>query len=126
MGISSDGILVYGIQLKEEFFDDSFSDDEDIENEDAGGLSGAKLLSWMQYHNKPVDDIILVTHCSYDYPMYILGINETECTAWRGSPVKIKSLSIDPEWDIKIKSFIKKYKIKTTKSIGWWLCSIYG
>ena len=129
MSVSTDGILVYGIQLEEDFFNDSFSDDEhisDLSDKDIGGLSGAKLLSWMQYHDKAIDGITIVMHCSIDYPMYILGIEDANYMAWRGSPKKIDSLSINPEWDTKIKSFIKKYKIKTTKDIGWWLCSLWG
>ena len=110
MSVSTDGILVYGIQLEEDFFNDSFSDDEhisDLSDKDIGGLSGAKLLSWMQYHDKAIDGITIVMHCSIDYPMYILGIEDANYMAWRGSPKKIDSLSINPEWDTKIKSFIK-------------------
>ena len=140
MGVSSDGILVFGFEIESDeygdggypdFLIDTNGDDSTIDFDDfvleKAGYDGHGC----DYDAKrkvieacPAD---LTMHCSYDFPMYILAVRGTEIRASRGHPTKItqEQLSISQE---RIDAF-KKWCV----SVGilhqepeWILCSMYG
>lgn len=104
MGVSTDAILAFGFDLGEELPESLVGEDGDsggFEFEEwlktkAGivypeGHAGIKSPAYTAYYEAgkalveacPVD---LITHCSYDYPMYFLAVRGTEVKAWRGHP----------------------------------------
>jgi len=91
MGVSSDGILVFGIELGREDELPEFLYTEDGDEIEFDEMVDAELgISDLSYGERaearkayPVD---LVWHCSYDYPMYILAVPGTEVSASRGYP----------------------------------------
>ena len=65
-----------------------------------------------------------VTHCSYDYPMYILAVPGTHKHNSRGYPEKITSLGVEPDILEAYLEFLKKLGI--TEQPEWWLASVCG
>lgn len=111
MSISNDAILIFGIELPE--------DDERGSN------------FWWSMEEKLVlagSKISLVQHCSYDYPMWIIGLRDSEHMAWRGEPKHISLeaftlLDLNPIEEMK--EFCDKYEIKWTDP-AWLLCTMNG
>lgn len=133
MGVSTDGILVFGIQLPEEEtpeFLEGFENDFDDFIDSLNGLPqwGEEGHDWNKTHafrdNFPVD---LVQHCSYDYPMYILAVRGTEIMASRGYPKEIDplTLKVDPEKIEFLRKFCEEYGIEWEEP-KWYLCSMWG
>jgi len=132
MGISSDGILVFGYDLGEE--EPEFLQEED-ENGDLlyEGFDdyifqkygdGTHKYAWQFAETFP---IAMTMHCSYDYPMYILSLRRTETSASRGSPVKIEgALEVTPDEIALLKDFAKKHFMNFDEEPSWFLCSIMG
>lgn len=184
MGVSTDGILAYGISLggveedaglfwlQKDEDGDTVDDEGDEEEqsfeewwEEVNGVSQKAI--WAEYYawekdnktgdyakdqglveryeklhpqwrkrlNNYYDDarrvrddcpVELVTHCSYDYPMYILAVKGTEVTASRGYPEEISedSLIISDDKMDDFREFCETYKIKGDPR--WWLVSMWG
>lgn len=133
MGQSTDGILVFGIQLPEEEgpvfleeFDGQFDDFVDSLNGlpqwGERGYDGKNTMAFR--NNYPID---LVLHCSYDYPMYILSVRGTGKSASRGYPKIINpaELTVTPEKISALKNFCEKYNIEWQEP-QWYLCSMWG
>lgn len=130
MGVSTNGILVFGIELGEELpefledFDDTWWDFTDS----ISGVADDDSERWEKRRdfrdNFPVE---LVSHCSYEYPMYILAVNGTEITASRGSPEVIDpaSLVVSPEKIEELRKFCEEYGIEWEEP-KWYLCSMWG
>ena len=95
MGVSSDGILVFGIELGIEDETPGFLYDESgVEYEFEEMVDFELGVSDKPYAEReearkmyPVD---LQIHCSYDYPMYILAVPNAKISAWRGYPQELK------------------------------------
>jgi len=146
MGVSTDAILCWGIDLGEEtpwadkaeelgfdtddledFFAFVFCGVEkpkeawvaDGENESYSAYWKAKREALKAY------GVELVTHCSYDYPMHILAISASETRANRGDPQTITSLDVNPEWSPKLKEACEKLGIDPEDG-QWVLCSLWG
>jgi hypothetical protein len=117
MGTSTDAKLVYGIPLSEET--------EIGEWNDGDPESGP---AWIAWSGEPHDGVTLTRHCSDGCVMYILALEGTETTAWRGQPVRIKpkDLHVDGSRDEKLRAYAKRFKLKTKGKPGWWLCSWWG
>lgn len=118
MGQSTDAILVYGVPLK----DDADSILLDAADEHDHIIN--KLID-----NQTIDGIYFEFHCSGDYPMYIVAIENSKQWAWRGHPIKIdiEKLSLDViGMKKKIAEFVSKYNLKTDGEIGWWMASYWG
>ena len=73
MGVSTDAIIAYGVELPEDQMDN-------IDNI-VGGEEEEKLNE---------QGLAIVYHCSDEYPMAILAVKDTVIRAWRGSPVEIR------------------------------------
>ena len=103
MSTSSDGILLYGIQLEEdgEYEDDDFGDEDVVE---------------------------IRLHCCDSYPMYFLAIKGTATSAYRGYPEDVtgKDLSRNPEYDALLKEVCETNEFVTVGTPGWHLCSWMG
>jgi len=164
VGISSDGILVFGINFDElnpfthyiseegyteprEGFDEDEEDPNEFDFEDLvvkhfSDLTEPEHITdetgrgvygddWKAYWGAKREvlarvNVELVSHCSYEYPMYILGIKESERTAYRGSPEKLGStIEAKPEWRLTLKDFCDRFDIKFEEP-QWILASIYG
>ncbi|MGX1786872.1 hypothetical protein ACWIGM_09060 [Bosea sp. NPDC055332] len=129
MGVSSDGLLVYGIDLGDEKpeFLGSHDDMDEFLDEQSGlptwGEDGHSFNAQSDYRDKcPAD---LTRYCSYDYPMHILAVRGTESRVSRGYVTEIETLSVDPEKVEAFKAWCADHGIEDAEP-KWLLCSMYG
>jgi hypothetical protein len=70
----------------------------------------------------------LVSHCSSEYPMYVLAAKST--TAWRGSPKLFDPAelgTVPAEWDDKLRAALAVLGLTPTQERARWvLCSDWG
>lgn len=82
----------------------------------------------MDFENAHPLPVILVHHCSGDYPMYILAIPRTVKVASRGYPEEIKPsemIATRDEYDLLVE-FCKTHDIDTGgQTPKWWLSSMW-
>lgn len=129
MGQSTDGILVYGIQVSEEEKPEFLGEHDDFEYFVCAEL-GLPSHGDEGYDYKVIAaavaeyPVTLVQHCSYEYPMYILAVNGTETTARRGYPQEIESLDVDQDRREALVAFAEKHGIDGEPK--WLLCSMWG
>src|SRR5215217_6040867 len=125
MGVSTDGILVFGIDLGEELpeFLEDFEDTWWDFTDSISGETDYKKKSEFR-DNFPID---LVRYCSYEYPMFILDVNGTETTVARGYVEEIvPSDLVVPQGKIDaLKAFCEEYGIEWQEP-KWLLCSMWG
>ena len=159
MGISSDAMICYGVMLMEDEqfpWDDKKWEgeleewwayevcgyknpfelyDENGEYLTAEAPSESKIdeyyLSKFNFMKQNKSPVVLVTHCSYDYPMYILAMPGTVSTAIRGYPVELDPLKLfesDDEAEKKLVDFYEKYCKGQMESEepSWLLFSLMG
>lgn len=139
MGVSSDGLLVFGIDLGEELpepwqayedfdFDDYLAESaghpawrSGMTDEESGAYHDQK---WKIIEAAPVT---LEEYCSYDFPMYILSIPETTIRVNRGDVEEIKpiDLVVPREKIDAMKAWCEEHKIQWSEP-KWLLCSMYG
>jgi hypothetical protein len=135
MGTSTDAILIYGIPLHEYdecgFEELPFAEDGCEEFEDViarrSGAAEYPEAGWIEQKHAAVDasPLCLVTHCSLDVPMWILGIKSTEVTARRGYPIEIQTLdTFDDAEEQALLAFASEFNIEGTP--GWYLCSLWA
>lgn len=135
MGVSSDGILVFGFVVDDEgdapvfMFDDEgeqiYDEFDDFLIDRELGLAGED--------RKVVQDALkayplaMTIYCSYEYPCYILAIRGTETNVSRGSTKEIdpKEMVIPQEKIDFLKNFCEKYDIDYEEP-KWLLASMYG
>lgn len=127
MGISSDGVLVFGFTIGEEgdypeFLGDCGGMDEFIAGPwKKGGDYGARQAI---IDACPAD---LVAYCSYDYPMYVLAVRGTRLRAYRGDATEVTPdhFAVSPERVEAFKEWCAEHHI-TYQEPKWLLCSMYG
>ncbi len=143
MGISSDGVLVYGIHLGSlvdgdfecpEFDEDGSEDFESwAENRllESVGFTETAWQAAKRYQRKAnaIDrlKVKIVSHCSYDYPIYFLALNEIY--AYRGYPKQLDPslLQIEEGQDSALTEALVLLNIKVEDSTPhWWLASLWG
>jgi len=146
MGTSTDAILFYGFTIPggendedeglcfwKQIDPDSDEDypesdpEDDTEPEDFIALKFGLDAKYLQTgrHDKLLDKIgvSVVTHCSYESPMYALAITNSVMHASRGFPVEIKDLKTDARtWKKLFKDFCAKTGAQY-KEPCWILCS---
>lgn len=134
MGVSTNGILVFGTPIDEESdslsFLKEFDNDFDTFVDSLSGLPrwGEKNHDWNKTHNfrnnYPID---LTLHCSLDYPMYILSIRGTQTTAYRGyvEIIDPNDLVVSKDKIDKLKVFCDEYGIEWQEP-KWYLVSMWG
>lgn len=131
MGVSTDGILAYGVELPNEFesdeawekygFVDKYADD----TPEGEGWDGIEDFVSDVCKARGVPGIILVRHCSFDYPMYILATRYH--SAWRGSPSRIASLDVPADETLRIGQALEVLGIHVDKpEPAWLLASLWG
>jgi len=136
MGISSNGILVFGIAYEEDENDFPWAscDFEEWYSREVCGVKEADFERCDDYwdarraaaKSAPVD---LVLHCMYDYPMYILAPRNTFVSNSRGFPKEIDvtaySLEKQAAWRKVLQEFCETHGI-FFKEPKLWLCSLMG
>lgn len=132
MGVSTNAVLVFGIDIGEdlpEFLEDFDGDFDDFLADYSGlpkwGEEGHDFDKTVAWNNDfPVE---LVQHCSYEYPMYILAVRGTESTARRGyaAEIDVASMQIDNVKILQLKNFCEQYNIEWQEP-KWLLCSMWG
>ena len=147
MGISSNADLIYGIHVTvdPEYPSKSCSFSElpfrgiDPDEDDEFDCYIARVFGGITRENSAVNfytkqaefaesfPIILHMHCSYDCPMWILGLRATHFSARRGYPTTLQSLPHVNSRDVDLLcEFIRRTDIPTTGEMGWVLCSFLG
>jgi hypothetical protein len=137
MGVSTDGILAFGIAYDEdcEFFSQDDFDLEDMLAEEAGlrepDHEDYKRQDWKDYWEAKRATaegaaISHVVHCSYDYPMHILAVRRLSFSARRGYPVEI-DMTLQPTDDERdaLKNFCEKHGLEWSEP-KWLLASLWG
>ena len=129
MGVSSDGLLVYGIDLGEEspaFLDEDQEFDDLLLTEGGQPQYGDEghdfKDQWAYLEQQPVK---LTLYCSYDYPMHILSVLGTEVSVNRGYVEEITSLDVDAEKRSQFIEWCKAHGIENPEP-KWLLASMYG
>lgn len=141
MGVSTDALLAFGVDLGDEYPESLLNEDDEGDFEswvlDHVGLARPTVSDyghpdWVAYFAKrneiletfPVD---LELHCSYDYPMYILCVRGTRKRASRGSPESLdaSALTVTPEQVAAFKAFCEEHDIDAGEP-GWLLFSMWG
>lgn len=138
MGTSTNGILAYGVDLADNIdWDELYTGSDECEacnNSEDGWESDRACCfdgpdEYVGHVLKAagITGVGVTWHCSYDYPMFIVGTRRW--SAYRGGPVEIPvdSLTVDPGESKKI---IKALKVLGLYEDGmtpsWLLCSIWG
>lgn len=128
MGISSDGVMYFGFQVggedeKPEWMGD-FDDFDDFLASKAG-LDDAPY----EERRKVIEacPAELQLFCSFDYPMYVLGVRGAEHRAYRGDIVEIGAaeLTVPQEKIDAFKAWCEANSIDYAEP-KWLLCSMYG
>lgn len=142
MGVSTDAIIAFGISLPEdlpEAFKETVGEDLDFESY-IYGLSGIQRPSlsyentqvWEAYWNSRREALAkfpleLITHCSGEYPMYILAARGTRIEARRGYPEEFnpKNLVVAEDKVDALRTFCEQCDIPC-QNPGWLLFSYWG
>jgi hypothetical protein len=81
MGTSTDAHMCFGVDLGEEF---SIPHPDNIEDEDE------VLYGWeaVEFIKDKLEEykLKIISHCSAEYPMFVLGYGPSHSLAWRGCP----------------------------------------
>lgn len=145
MGVSTDGILFYGICIDPEEVEVPWHSEEDDgdgpeihyaakmgvkepedEYSDKPGVKEKYSKYWdeKQRINKE-SGCKVVWHCSWECPMFGLAISASTRTASRGYPTEIKAVEVDENWDVCLKDYCEKMDVEYEQP-KWWLVSMWG
>lgn len=139
MGTSTDAILAFGFDLGEELPESLEAAEDEGFDFDEWLAAKLGLPEWREgmtddertthYATKraaieafPVD---LITHCSYDCPMYFLAVRGTETSARRGYPQEVATPEIDPEKLSALRAFCEQNNIEWSEP-KWQIFSLWG
>lgn len=149
MGVSTNAILAFGFDLGVESTDElsqlfrpgvELEEDESFEFDDwiatqAGavypeGHGGIDSNEYTDYWKKskaaiaacPVE---VITHCSYDCPMYFLALRGSQSTALRGYPVAVTTPVPPAEQVSAMRAFCDQHGIKWQEP-SWHIFSLWG
>lgn len=138
MGTSTDAILAFGFDLGEELPEalTAMPEDEDDSWEfEAWAAARAGLEPWSE--SRPDDywerrraaiaatPYDLITHYSYDYPMYFLAARGTEVRAYRGTPKEIDTPEIPSATIDAMRAFCAEFGIEWQEP-RWHIFSLWG
>lgn len=145
MGISTDGLLIFGFDLGEEFpkgiygSEEEYEDCEDHNLEDViadkAGLKyredftdeEAKVYFAKKRDLEATCPISIEYHCSYECPMYIIAIRGAKFSAHRGYPLELDQslLTVSPEKIAAAKAWCESNGIEWQEP-KWLLASLWG
>jgi sulfatase maturation enzyme AslB (radical SAM superfamily) len=135
MGTSTDAILFYGFHADEGEWDDFFG--EEWENTFAAKVGTpepvvgfdtekhkAEHVAFWRARKKLVEaePCEVDSHCSGECPMPYVCVKASKTKACRGYPQEIKSLTVEPEWEIQLNKFCELMNIPWQEP-RWWLVS---
>jgi hypothetical protein len=138
MGTSTDAELIYGVCL-DDWDECGYEElpfaagDEDGFEDTLARLAGAPSYGEGEFEviypqRKAATDaspLMLLRHCSHDYPMYILGLKATYKSASRGGAVEFDSLDEPSVEDVQaLYAFMREHGIEG--DVKWVLCSMWG
>ncbi len=113
MGQSTDAIIAYGIQIDEESETHNLLDD--LRNERWKELSEAE---------KEFNGVTIVSHCSGDYPMYIIGFEVQRAYRGDGKVIEACDLTVKDRYKRSIGEFCTRFGIKfNLDECKFWLVS---
>lgn len=124
MGVSTNGILAFGIDFEEEVEAECITEFEDWLLEQSGGEYGSPEHKMME-DECPVE---VVRHCSGDYPMHIVAVSGKVFEARRGYPEDIdpKELEITDLQVAAFKEWLTEQGIDIKdEEPKWLLCSMW-
>ena len=140
MGISSDGLLAFGINFGEELpqpfqgydefdLDDIIADESDLPIY-REGMTDAETTTYFARRREileasPVEHVM---HCSYDYPEHIFAVRGFSHRASRGYPETIypENLQVpDPAIEA-FKKWLSDHGVAVDEEPAWHLASLYG
>jgi len=128
MGQSTDAILVFGVHVPDSedlrYSELSFAAEGDEEFEDTiCRLAGASDRSYTERNAiAEAHPLTVVSHCSGDYPMWIVGLRSTLLRASRGYPVDFSNLPEVNHFHVAaLREFMTEHGIDGTPT--WILCS---
>lgn len=109
MGVSTDGLIFYGILFGEELSEHIINKIFDLSFEDFYPFN-------------------IENYCSGDYPMYVLVIKESVIRASRGYPSLItkKEFRERKDWDEALIKFCKENELEYQQKPNWYLGSYWG
>jgi hypothetical protein len=113
MGVSTDGILFYGIPVEE---------DSDVHERINDKDTSEGTIARLRNYGESDMGISIGTHCSGEYPMYY--IYACDQTASRGSAVEV-DFEVKSSWDRNLRAFCKKHNVPWEQP-KWWLVSYWG
>lgn len=131
MGVSTDGILVFGIDLGEEIpeFLESYDGDFDLFIDENSGLpTSGPLRDYKKLsENRDAFPIEMTRYCSYEYPMYILGVKGKHYQVDRGDVVVVNTedLTVRPDQIETLMDFCEQHNIEWQEP-KWLLVSMWG
>lgn len=146
MGVSTDGILFYGILLDEDidykfqnYYDEDTSEDIEVDWEEYYAKQVGVIPPKEEYDDTNPGDYQkfwkesreavaeshceIGVHCSFDYPMYYVAVKEFRNS--RGFSTEISDLSVTYNLVEKLKSFCKIMEIEY-QDPKWYLVSVWG
>lgn len=109
MSTSTDAILVFGVQLAEDAELPEYDNSIDIDT------SSELYRAFHGYLDRHKGTIEIVSHCSNEYPMYIVGIRTSKLRASRGSPLQVETLAVGPDWVELVAGFVERHQLKTVR-----------
>ena len=139
MGVSTDAILFFGFSAEdEEAWSEVFGEKEweDKLAEKKGLLPPAEAFSektrdaHREYWTKK-EELVRAQgcdvgyHCSGDYPIPYVAIQESVVTAYRGSVKEVMTLEVKPGWRDQLKEFCTLLDIPWQEP-KWYLVSYWG
>lgn len=125
MGVSTDGILAFGIDFGEEL-PEFLADFEDVWWDYTDSISGeTDYKKRSEFRDNHIADLVM--YCSYEYPMYILAINGTKTEVSRGYTEEIdpSDLRIPQEKIDAFKAFCEENGVEWQEP-KWLLASMWG
>jgi hypothetical protein len=134
VGISSDGLIAFGIDLGEEglsFLEDFDNDfDEYVSGQypvEAPEGYGEEYNEWFEGYKKFADayPVDLVMYCSYEYPMYFLAVRGTYQSVSRGYCEEFKNPTVTTKQIKALENFCKGHDIEF-KEPKWCIMSMFG
>lgn len=144
MGVSTDAILAFGFDLGDDedvsLAERFGADSEDFDFGDwiaaqAGavypeghsGIESPEYTAYWETRQAAIEacPVEVITHCSYDYPMYFLAVRGTESRAWRGHPQAVTTGEVAPEKVAAMREFCEKHGIEW-KEPRWHIFSLWG